>query len=77
VAVVALVVAAVAVFLLTGALRPAHPIPTPSPSVQSQVIQTLTGLDVPRTEAVGSGGLAAGGALVHESARMPTPVQAP
>ena len=56
-AVVALVVAAVAVFLLTGALRPAHPIPTPSPSVQSQVIQTLTGLDVPRTEAVGSGGL--------------------
>ena len=56
-AVVLLVVAAVLVFLLTGALRPSKPVPAASPSVQMQVVETLTSLDLQRTEAVGAGGL--------------------
>lgn len=55
--VLALVAAAIAVFFLTGVLNPSRPVPTPSPSVQSQVVETLTSLDVQRTEAVGAAGI--------------------
>jgi hypothetical protein len=57
VAVVAAVAVAVTVFLIRGYLQPSTPPPTPAPSAESAVVQTITTLDVGRTEAVGAGGV--------------------